>query len=125
MKRTEWNGYTICEDGTIFNKDGSVKRLNLNPKGYLTSNWYYNGKLNCHLAHTVIWRAFFGNIPDGYEVDHINNNRSDNRLDNLQLLTKSQNNQKAYDSGNRMFLFGDTNPNSLKRKASRNGSQGS
>lgn len=113
---TNFYGYRINNDGTITNKDGSVKSLKINSKGYLFTNFYYLGRSHCHLAHTVIWRAFNGDIPDGYEVDHINNIRSDNRLVNLQILTKSQNNKKSYDSGNRDFIFGDTNPNSLLRK---------
>lgn len=121
----DWNGYTVFTDGRIHNKDGTDKSFKTNKKGYQFTNFYYDGKLHTHVVQRVIWTAWRGEIPDGHEIDHINNIRSDNRLDNLQLLTKSQNNQKAYDSGNRMFLFGDTNPNSLKRKASRNGSQGS
>lgn len=117
---TNYYGYEVFEDGTILNKDGSAKKLNISPKGYLKSNFYYNRRLNCHLAHTFIWRAFNGDIPKGYEVDHIDNDRTNNKLNNLQLLTKSQNNQKAYDSGNRLFLFGDTNPNSKKRKERKN-----
>ena len=112
----DWNGYTVFTDGKIWNKNGSNKSFKTNRKGYKFTNFYYNRGLHTHVVHRVIWVAWEGDIPDGYEIDHINNDRSDNRLENLQLLTKSQNNQKSYDSGNRMFLFGDTNPNSLKRK---------
>ena len=116
IQYTKWNGYTISENGTIFNKNGSVKLLSLNAKGYLFSNFYYKGRLHCHLAHTVVWWAFNGEKPPNHEVDHKNNDRVDNRLDNLQLLSKSANNKKSYDSGNRNFLFGQTNPNSKTRK---------
>ena len=116
MTFIEWNGYTICDDGTVLNKDGTSKSFKTNKKGYLFTNWYYDKKSTTHVVHRVVWMAFNGTVPDGYEIDHINNVRSDNRLNNLQLLTKSQNNQKAYDSWNRMFLFGQTNPNSLTRK---------
>lgn len=117
MKFTkQWNGYTVCDDGTIYNKDGSLKKFKTNRKGYLFTNFYYNGKLNTHVIQRVIWQAFVGYVPDGYEIDHIDNNRQNNSMSNLQLLTKSQNNQKSYDSGNRNFLFGQTNPNSLTRK---------
>jgi hypothetical protein len=49
-----------------------------------------NGRL-CR-AHRVIWEMFNGAIPQGKEIDHINGSRSDNRLCNLRLATRSQNN---------------------------------
>lgn len=116
MTRIDWNGYKIDSSGIILNKDGSIKSFKLNAKGYWFTNFYYNGSSHCHLIHTVMWRAFNGEIPKGYEVDHINNIRTDCSISNLQLLTKSQNNQKSYDSGNRNFIYGQTNPNSLTRK---------
>ncbi|MGL4584042.1 MAG: HNH endonuclease signature motif containing protein [Flavobacterium sp.] len=46
--------------------------------------------------HTIVWETFNGKIPEGYEIDHINNNRLDCRLDNLQLLTHADNVEKAW-----------------------------
>lgn len=115
----EYKGYVVNSDGTILNKDKSNKVLKLSPKGYQLTAFYYEGKLHTHSVHKFVWLAFGGVRPEGYELDHIDNDRANNAICNLQLLTKSQNNQKAYDSGNRKFLFGDTNPNSLKRKMNR------
>lgn len=118
MELRDWNGYCVDENGVIYNKDGSVKSLKVNRKGYLFSNFYYEGRLRCHLAQKVVAGAWLGETPDGCEIDHKDNNRQNNHPKNLQFLTKSENNQKSYDSGNRMFLFGDTNPNSLARRRS-------
>ena len=48
-----------------------------------------NGKL--YLVHRLVAEAFIGPIPEGYEVDHINRCRSDNRVDNLRIVTRSKN----------------------------------
>ena len=45
------------------------------------------GKVRCHLVHRLVWEAFNGSIPEGYHVDHMDNNPSNNRLDNLQCLS--------------------------------------
>ena len=54
------------------------------------------GKKNNYFIHRLVYEAFNGLIPDGYQIDHINNNPQDNRLENLQLLTKSQNSKKRF-----------------------------
>ncbi|WP_145577032.1 HNH endonuclease signature motif containing protein [Yersinia alsatica] len=47
------------------------------------------GKL--YLNHRVIWEMIFGNIPYGIQVDHIDHDRDNNRLDNLRLVTRQAN----------------------------------
>ena len=47
-----------------------------------------------YLVHNVITLCYLGEKPQGYQTDHINSIRTDNRLENLQYITKQQNIQK-------------------------------
>jgi ribosomal protein S19 len=40
--------------------------------------------------HRLAWCAFYGNIPTGYEVNHINGQKWDNFLTNLEIMTKEE-----------------------------------
>ena len=46
-------------------------------------------------VHRLIWQNVNGFVPKGLEIDHINGVRNDNRLENLRLVTRSQNNQNV------------------------------
>jgi hypothetical protein len=71
------------------------KRRLGNPAGYLGHSGYFEVeilKLKM-MAHRIVWILCKGNIPDGMTIDHSNGNRSDNRIENLQLMSYSANNR--------------------------------
>ena len=68
-----------------------------NGVGYLFFN-IYDKKLKKpinYYQHRFVYEVFRGSIPRRFEVDHINEIKSDNRLKNLQLLTRKQNVEKS------------------------------
>lgn len=63
-------------------------------KSYLATIISVDGKAKSLLLSRVLYAWFKGDIPDGYDVDHIDNNSMNNSLDNLQLLTREENLKK-------------------------------
>ena len=62
--------------------------------GCVGNHGYYQVGTRRHgllLAHRVIWELTHGPIPDGMEIDHIDRCCTNNRLDNLRLVTSSEN----------------------------------
>lgn len=70
------------------NKILSISR---NKNGYCAIILYKRGKLKRFLIHRLVYETFVGSIPDGYEVNHINEIKTDNSVWNLNLMTHKQN----------------------------------
>ena len=88
------------------NRNGIVRHIkNKKPVGHMTNRGYYqvtvndNGKIKSVRSHRFIYACFHGQITDKRVVDHINNIKTDNRLDNLQLITQRENSIKNNTGG--------------------------
>jgi len=61
--------------------------------GYVSVGFLHRGVPFRLLGHRLAWMLSNGPIPEGMQVDHINGNRSDNRLENLRLVSHAGNQQ--------------------------------
>ena len=67
------------------------RKVQTNKLGYQYISLWKDGKPNMRTVHSVVWEAFNGPVLEGYEINHMDENPSNNRLDNLNLLTHKQN----------------------------------
>lgn len=68
--------------------DEDFKELNKH-KWCLNSGGYATRRLNTHKS--ILMHRWINNTPEGFETDHINGNKLDNRKENLRTVTHSQN----------------------------------
>jgi hypothetical protein len=64
--------------------------------GYLGVCLYVNSTKKTLKIHKLVSMTFLNHKPDGYKivVDHIDNDKTNNRIDNLQLITPRENASK-------------------------------
>ena len=82
LERIDTRGHRVKE---------KILKLKLTHKGYYTVALCKNSIKKKYFVHRLVWIAFNGQIPEGYEVNHINEVKSDNRLSNLNLMTHKEN----------------------------------
>lgn len=98
-----YNGsYKIDKQGNVYSykyrnkKKLKPQRASQSRKGYfqvrLFNKEYPKGRLQ--YIHRLVYKTFVGEIPKNKEIDHINNDTSDNRLENIQILSRRANTQK-------------------------------
>lgn len=94
LNLTDFEKYTITEDGKIFSKRHN-RYLYSNPSkcdGYVrVFLWCKDQRSRVFMYHRVIWYFFNGDIPQGLEINHKDENKINNSLCNLELLSRGDN----------------------------------
>lgn len=80
-------------DGKLICLFNSMKHSVGDVVGYRETRGYvqFRYEQKTYRAHRLIWEMHHGPIPDGAEIDHINGNPFDNRLENLRLVSREDN----------------------------------
>ena len=85
-------------DFFYFKDDNLYWKIDYNNYSKDTVVGFSSGQYTCiridavlYKVHRIIYELNFWKIPEGFEIDHINRNKKDNRLANLRLVTRSLN----------------------------------
>ena len=68
-------------------------------RGYLFVGLSINGTRRHYRVHRLVAVAFLGTCPEGKEVNHKDGNKTNNYLENLEYMTRSENMCHAYKTG--------------------------
>ena len=118
VKQTIWGGHPtlplyVSIDGDVRrSEDSHNKRVrkwheyakHYVGRGYARITTRTHGSISQPRIHKLVWETFKGAYDLGiYQIDHINNIPYDNRLENLQLLTPSENTYKDIPYGEKVY----------------------
>lgn len=79
-----------------FKVGNQVHKVWYNQKGYACVTVYDRGKRRAYLLHRVVWETAHGPLPQGYEVHHLDFDRSNWQLGNLLALDR-RSHRKVHD----------------------------
>jgi hypothetical protein len=86
-------------DGThLIWKESAAKKVKNKIAGSFnksTGYWIVIFNYKNYLYHRILWIFLNGEIPEGMELDHINHDKLDNRIENLRLVSHAENNRNA------------------------------
>lgn len=88
----EYKGRQISNLGRVFNRWG--KQVGM---GIAKGNGYHYIK-NKKRAR-IVYELFKGPIPEGLVINHIDGDKCNDNIDNLEAITMGENNKHAYDTG--------------------------
>jgi len=100
--------YSVDEDGNVFSH---IKGIRLKP-GISGAGYYYvdlAGK--SRKVHRLVAEAFLPDFLDKPQVNHIDGNKQNNHISNLEMVSAKENVVHAFKTGLRVGLKGENNGN--------------
>ena len=95
-------GYSASKNGQIIShhklEPFALKQTN-HTQGYKQVNLKTSKGFRTKLVHVLVLEAWVGPRPEKHVVNHKNGDKTDNRLDNLEYITQTENMKHSYAKG--------------------------
>jgi hypothetical protein len=87
-----FENYEVSNYGNVRNiTTGKIMKSSLNKDGYYIIDLYHNNKRKTFLLHRLVGKAFIDNPQNKSMIDHIDNDRTNNNVNNLRWASNSEN----------------------------------
>ncbi len=91
--------YQVSNLGRIKNFKNQIHAVSVDKYGYLQVTLYYKEKPRCFRVHRLVAKAFIPNSENKLTVNHIDGNKKNNKVDNLEWNTIQENSRHAWKMG--------------------------
>lgn len=89
--------YTVDDFGQVFNRKCKKIKAFPDKDGYLKVNLWNGTKYKSYFVHRLVATAFIPNTEQKPQINHKNGVKSDNRVENLEWATQSENMRHCFD----------------------------
>lgn len=92
--------YEVSSEGRIRNtKTGRIIKTSINASGYEQVCLRSNKKQVTKRVHRLVADSFYDGDHESYDVNHIDGDKQNNRISNLEFCTRQENIRHAFDTG--------------------------
>lgn len=102
IKIDGYENYFITEDGKVWNGKKFINQW-VDNVGYRQVVLFKNGKKKYYRVHRIVAEHYLGKPIEGKCVNHIDGNKLNNNVENLEWVTNRDNIQHGYD--NNLYQF--------------------
>ena len=81
----------IRKNGRIMNTKGRILKAGIDKYGYYRITLSYKGKRKSYYVHRLVARAYLKDYDENLQVNHKNGIKTDNRIENLEMVTLQEN----------------------------------
>jgi hypothetical protein len=101
MFKEIYNGYQVNKEGVVLGRRGQPLSQHDNGRGYLIVSLILDGKYTSKAVHRLVAEAFLDNPNNYSDVNHIDCDRRNNKVENLEWMTHGNNIKYSYDNEKR------------------------
>ena len=100
LKVKDFEDYTIDETGNVFSiRKNKYLKQTINRNGYCKVTLQKDKYRKMFSVHRLVAQVYLKNYSNTLQVNHINGIKTDNRVENLEMVTAKENMQKAVEIG--------------------------